>query len=81
MGVGLLVLLQQPFFDGPGRNLGSGIVAQLGKDVAYVCFNRAFADNQRIGNLAARLPARDSHCDFTLTFGQSVIGPFRSAPG
>src|ERR1700730_7462831 len=81
MREGLLVLLYQPFFGGPDCNLCSGMIAQLGKDVANVRFNRAFGDEQRISNLVAGLSTRDSHGDFTLAFGQSVIGPLRGAPG
>ena len=81
MGVELLILLQQPFFGSPDGDLCSGVKAQLGKHVANVCFHRAFADDERFGHLAARLSARDSYRNFTLTFGQSIVGPLSSAPG
>src|SRR5579875_1789841 len=80
-GEGLLVLFYQSFFDRPGGDLGSGSVAQLGKDIANVWFYRACADDQCIGNLTTGLPARDSHRNLTFALSQSAIAPLGSAPG
>jgi hypothetical protein len=74
MREGLLTLLHQAFFGSPGCNLSSDVIAQLCKDVANVCFHRAFTEISASAISLLDHP-RDSRSDLTLAFGKPIIGP------
>src|SRR5579883_422916 len=76
-----LVLLHQPFLGGPGGDLCPGGIAQLGKDIADMGFYCASTDDQRVSDLTAGLPVRNSHCNLALARGQSIISSPGRAPG
>jgi hypothetical protein len=58
--------------DRPGCHFATRPEAQLGQNVLYVRFDRAFPEHQRLGNFTVGVRPGDQTSDFSLPLGESA---------